>query len=73
MVAVGSWNRWWRLIWISSNMLGNAEWLRIREALRTHFPEASAWTEWQQQSDSVTSLPTTSFPHGSHVRHQSRC
>ena len=38
-------------------MLGNAEWRRIRQALRTHFQEASAWTEWQHQSDSVTSLP----------------
>ena len=28
----------------------------IRQALRTHFPEASACTVWQHQSDSVTSL-----------------
>ena len=28
------------------------------QALRTHFPGASAWTEWQHQSDSVTSLAT---------------
>ena len=29
------------------NIVGNAEWHRIREALRTHFPEAATWTEWQ--------------------------
>ena len=40
------------------NMFGNAEWPDIRAALRTHFPEASAWTEWQHQSDSVTALPS---------------
>ena len=40
------------------NMFGNAEWPAIRAALRTHFAEASAWTEWQHQSDSVTTLPT---------------
>ena len=40
------------------NMFGNAEWPRIREALRTHFPEDAAWTEWQHQVDSVTALPT---------------
>ena len=37
-------------------MIGNAEWPRIRQALRTHFPEASA--ERQHQGDSVTTLPT---------------
>ena len=41
------------------NMFGNAEWPDIRAALRTHFPEASAWTEWQHQSDSVTTLPSS--------------
>ena len=30
----------------------------IRAALRTHFSEASSWTEWQHQSDSVTTLPS---------------
>ena len=40
------------------NMFGNAEWPAIRAALRTHFPEVSAWTEWQHQSDSVTTLPS---------------
>ena len=35
------------------NMFGNAEWPHILAALRTHFPEASSWTEWQHQSDSV--------------------
>ena len=40
------------------NMFGNAEWPHIRAALRTHFPEASTWTEWQHQSDSVTTLPS---------------
>ena len=40
------------------NMFGNAEWPRIRQALRTHFPEPSAWTEWQHQADSVTTLST---------------
>ena len=40
------------------NMFGNAEWPCIRAALRTHFPEAAAWTEWQHQADSVTTLPT---------------
>ena len=40
------------------NMFGNAYWRRIRQALRTHFPEASAWTEWQHKADSVTTLPT---------------
>ena len=40
------------------NMFGNVECPRIRQVLRTHFPEASAWTEWQHQSDSVTSLST---------------
>ena len=39
------------------NMFGNAEWPHIR-ALRTHFPETSSWTEWQHQSDSVTTLPS---------------
>ena len=39
------------------NMFGNAEWPRIRQALRMHFQEASAWTEWKHQTDSVTSLP----------------
>ena len=39
-------------------MFGSAEWPRIRQALRTHFPEASAWTEWQHQADSVTTLST---------------
>ena len=37
------------------NMFGNAEWTSIRQALHTHLLEASAWTEWQHQSDSVTS------------------
>ena len=40
------------------NMFGNAEWPHIRAALRTDFPEASSWTEWQHQSDSVTTLPS---------------
>ena len=40
------------------NMFGNDEWPHIRAALRTHFPEASSWTEWQHQSDSVTTLPS---------------
>ena len=40
------------------NMFGSAEWPRIRQAQRTHSPEASVWTEWQHQSDSVTSLYT---------------
>ena len=40
------------------NMFGNVEWPAIRAALRTHFAEASAWTEWQHQSDSVTTLPS---------------
>ena len=40
------------------NMFGNAEWPDIRAALRTHFPEASSWTEWQHQSNSVTTLPS---------------
>ena len=40
------------------NMFGNAEWPRIRQALRTHLPEALGWTEWQHQADTVTSLPT---------------
>ena len=40
------------------NMFGNAEWPHIRAALRTHFPEASSWTEWQHQSNSVTTLPS---------------
>ena len=40
------------------NMFGNAEWPAIRAALRTQFPEASAWTEWQHQADSVTTLPS---------------
>ena len=39
-------------------MFGNAEWPRIRQALRTHFAETSAWTEWQHHADSVASLPT---------------
>ena len=29
------------------NMFGNAEWSCIRAALRIHFPEAAAWTEWR--------------------------
>ena len=37
-------------------MFGNAP--HIRAALRTHFPEASSWTEWQHQSNSVTTLPS---------------
>ena len=41
------------------NMFGNAEWPHIRAALRTHFPEASSWTEWQHQSNSVTTLPSS--------------
>ena len=41
------------------NMFGNAGWPCIRQALRAHFPEASAW----HQADSVTSLPTgATFP-----------
>ena len=40
------------------NMFGNAEWPYIRAALRTHFPEASAWTECQHQCDSVITLPS---------------
>ena len=40
------------------NIFGNAEWPHIRAALRTHFPEASSWTEWQHQSNSVTTLPS---------------
>ena len=28
------------------------------QVLRTHFLEASAWTEWQHQPDLVTSLST---------------
>ena len=39
-------SRWWRLM------------PHIRAALRTHFPEASSWTEWQHQSNSVTTLPS---------------
>ena len=35
-----------------------AEWPRIRQALRTSFPDAPMRTEWQHQTDSVTSLPT---------------
>ena len=50
-----------------ANMFGNAEWPCTRQALRTHFPEASAWTERHRQSDSVTSLSA-----GSHVGHQPR-
>ena len=36
--------------------LVNAEWPAIRAALRTHFAEASAWTEWQDQLDSAHGL-----------------
>ena len=43
------------------NMFGNAEWPRIRQALRTHFREASAWTEWQHHSDSITSPTVATF------------
>ena len=39
-------------------MFGNAERPSIRNTLRSHFPEASALTEWQHQSDSVTALLT---------------
>ena len=41
------------------NMFGNAEWPCIPpgSCART-FPEASAWTEWQLQSESVISLPS---------------
>ena len=45
------------------NVFGNAEWPCIRQVLRTHFPEASAWTEWQHQADSVTS-PSPAPPTG---------
>ena len=45
------------------NVFGNAEWPRIRQALRPHFPEASAWTEWQHQADFRHHL------HRSHLRH----
>ena len=38
------------------NMFGNAEWPRIREALRTHFPEAAAWTEWNIKVFSLQEL-----------------
>ena len=41
------------------DMFGNAEWPCIRQVLRTHFREASAWTECQHQADCVTSLPTS--------------
>ena len=41
-----------------ANMFGNVEWPCIRSALRSHFLEASAWTEWRRQSHSVTTLPT---------------
>ena len=40
------------------NMFDNAESPRIPQALRTHFLEASAWTEWPHQSEAVTSLST---------------
>ena len=43
------------------NMSGNAEWLCIREALRTHFPEAAAWTGWQHQADSVAFTTRATF------------
>ena len=49
------------------NMFRNAGWPRTRHALRSHFPEASDWTEWQHQSDSVTPPPD-----GVHVYHQPR-
>ena len=51
-------NRLSRPTWIWSTFFGNAEWPCIREALRTHFPEAAAWTEWQHQADSVTTFST---------------
>ena len=41
-------------MWRSSHVC-NAAWPRTSEALCTHFPEPSAWTDWQHQSDSVTS------------------
>ena len=40
------------------NMFGSAEWPCIRSALPSHFPEASAWTERQHPSHSVTTLTT---------------
>ena len=46
-------NRWWRLTWILSIWPATL----ILQALRTHFPEPSAWTEWLHLSHSVTSLP----------------
>ena len=54
-MANGPWNRWWRLTWISSTCSATPH---IRLALRLHFVEESAWTEWQHQADSVTSFPT---------------
>ena len=46
---------------VAADLFGNSEWPRTRQALRTHFPEASAWTEWQHQTGSVTFLPTGEF------------
>ena len=51
-------SRWWRPTWISSTCSAPLSGPRIRQALRAHFPEASAWTESQHQTDSVTSPPT---------------
>ena len=40
------------------NMVGNAEWPCIRQALHTHFPGTSAWTECSINLNRHFSLPT---------------
>ena len=40
------------------NMFGNVEWPAIRDAVQLHFAEAGAWTFWQHQRPSTTTLPS---------------
>ena len=64
-------NQWWASVTLEPlvtaevdlvNMFGDAEWPCIHNVLRMHFSGASAWTELQDQSVSVT--------HGGRVHHQ---
>ena len=51
-------SRWWRPTWTLSTCLAMLSGPTFVLLCALTFPEASSWTEWQHQSDSVTTLPS---------------
>ena len=48
----------WKKTGLENSTPSNAEWPEIRASLDENFPEAAAWTAWQHEQPSTTTLPS---------------